>query len=152
MQACPYDALYIDPDDHTAQKCNYCAHRVEVGIEPACVVVCPEQAIVAGDLEDPDNDELRQMVAAGDLRQRAVERGTKPEPVVQGCTASQTSSRSLQARIGQMAGIWRDPQNIEQSWLNVDLTTDADGNRTGVNAAGSVISDDRWRTASGVCQ
>ena len=53
MQACPYDALYIDPATHTAAKCHYCAHRVEVGLEPACVVVCPEQAIVAGDLDDP---------------------------------------------------------------------------------------------------
>ncbi len=53
MQACPYDALYIDPETNTAAKCNYCAHRVEVGLEPACVVVCPEQAIIAGDLDDP---------------------------------------------------------------------------------------------------
>ena len=43
MQACPYDALYIDPDTNTAAKCHYCAHRIEVGLEPACVVVCPEQ-------------------------------------------------------------------------------------------------------------
>ena len=50
MQACPYDALYIDPVDQTAQKCNYCVHRVEVGLEPACVVVCPEGAIISGDL------------------------------------------------------------------------------------------------------
>ena len=53
MQACPYDALYIDPYSHTAAKCNYCAHRTEVGIEPACVVVCPERAIIAGDLAEP---------------------------------------------------------------------------------------------------
>src|SRR5712664_3192195 len=37
MQACPYDALYIDPDTHTAAKCNYCAHRIEVGLEPVQV-------------------------------------------------------------------------------------------------------------------
>lgn len=53
MQACPYDALYIDPDTHTAAKCNYCAHRVDVGLEPACVVVCPEHAIISGDMDDP---------------------------------------------------------------------------------------------------
>ena len=53
MQACPYDALYIDPSTNTAAKCHYCAHRIEVGLEPACVVVCPERAIVAGDLDDP---------------------------------------------------------------------------------------------------
>ena len=28
MQACPYDALYIDPATSTAAKCNFCAHRV----------------------------------------------------------------------------------------------------------------------------
>ena len=56
MQACPYDALYIDPDTHTAAKCNYCAHKVDYGYEPACVVVCPVEAIISGDLEDPDSN------------------------------------------------------------------------------------------------
>ena len=41
MQACPYDSIYIDPDDGTATKCHFCAHRTEVGLEPACVIVCP---------------------------------------------------------------------------------------------------------------
>ena len=53
MQACPYDAIYLNEDKGVAEKCHYCAHRTEVGIEPACVVVCPEQAIIAGDLHDP---------------------------------------------------------------------------------------------------
>ena len=37
--ACPYDAIFINPEDHSAEKCNFCAHRLEVGLEPACVVV-----------------------------------------------------------------------------------------------------------------
>ena len=41
MQACPYDALYIDPETNTAAKCNYCAHKIDGGYEPACVIVCP---------------------------------------------------------------------------------------------------------------
>src|SRR6516162_2199263 len=41
MQACPYDALYIDPASNTAAKCNFCAHRIEANLEPACVIVCP---------------------------------------------------------------------------------------------------------------
>ena len=53
MQGCPYDALYIDPQTETAAKCNFCAHKVEVGLEPPCVTVCPTQAIVAGDLARP---------------------------------------------------------------------------------------------------
>jgi len=52
MQACPYDALYIDPNSSTAAKCNFCAHRIEQNLEPACVIVCPTQAILAGDLDD----------------------------------------------------------------------------------------------------
>ncbi len=41
MQGCPYDAIYIDEDTHTAAKCNFCAHRIDDDLEPACVVVCP---------------------------------------------------------------------------------------------------------------
>jgi Fe-S-cluster-containing dehydrogenase component/formate-dependent nitrite reductase membrane component NrfD len=55
MQACPYDALYINPNTNTAEKCNYCAHRVENQLEPACVIVCPVEAIVSGDLDDPSS-------------------------------------------------------------------------------------------------
>ena len=55
MQACPYDALYIDPNKGTAAKCNYCAHRIEHSYEPACVIVCPTEAIVSGDLDDPNS-------------------------------------------------------------------------------------------------
>jgi Fe-S-cluster-containing dehydrogenase component/formate-dependent nitrite reductase membrane component NrfD len=77
MQACPYDALYIDPYSHTAAKCNYCAHRVEVGLEPACVVVCPEQAIIAGDMHDP-NTEIARTIAREPVRTRKPEQGTGP--------------------------------------------------------------------------
>jgi Fe-S-cluster-containing dehydrogenase component/formate-dependent nitrite reductase membrane component NrfD len=54
MAACPYDAIFINPEDHSAEKCNFCAHRIDVGLEPACVVVCPTQAILIGDLNDSD--------------------------------------------------------------------------------------------------
>jgi len=77
MQACPYDALYIDPYSHTAAKCNYCAHRTEVGLEPACVVVCPERAIIAGDLQNPGS-EIARIVAHEPVRTRKPEQGTGP--------------------------------------------------------------------------
>lgn len=53
MAACPYDAIFINPEDHSAEKCNFCAHRIDMGLEPACVVVCPTEAILVGDMHDP---------------------------------------------------------------------------------------------------
>jgi Fe-S-cluster-containing dehydrogenase component/formate-dependent nitrite reductase membrane component NrfD len=55
IAACPYDAIFINPEDHSAEKCNFCAHRLDVGLEPACVVVCPTEAIFIGDLNDPSS-------------------------------------------------------------------------------------------------
>jgi Fe-S-cluster-containing dehydrogenase component/formate-dependent nitrite reductase membrane component NrfD len=77
-QACPYDAIHIDPESHTAAKCHFCSHRVEVGLEPACVVVCPEHAIIAGDLDDPAS-EIRQVLARNDVTVRKPEQGTAPK-------------------------------------------------------------------------
>ena len=78
IQACPYDAIYIDPATSTAAKCHYCAHRTEVGLEPACVVVCPEHAILAGDMDDPES-EIAKVVAKEKLSVRKPEQGTKPK-------------------------------------------------------------------------
>jgi Fe-S-cluster-containing dehydrogenase component/formate-dependent nitrite reductase membrane component NrfD len=55
IAACPYDAIFINPEDHSAEKCNFCAHRVDIGLEPACVSVCPTEAILVGDLNDPQS-------------------------------------------------------------------------------------------------
>ncbi|MDA1193884.1 MAG: polysulfide reductase NrfD [Planctomycetota bacterium] len=77
MQACPYDALYINEDSGTAQKCHFCAHRVEVGLAPACAVVCPTEAIIPGDFHDP-NSRVSKLRASGDLVVRKPEAGTGP--------------------------------------------------------------------------
>ena len=53
IMACPYGAIYMDPETNTADKCTYCAHRIEGGLMPACVVACPVEANIFGDLEDP---------------------------------------------------------------------------------------------------
>jgi Fe-S-cluster-containing dehydrogenase component/formate-dependent nitrite reductase membrane component NrfD len=78
MAACPYDAIYIDPESETAAKCNYCAHKIEVGLEPACVTVCPEQAIVAGDLDNPGT-RISTLVSVNQVQVRKPEKGTRPK-------------------------------------------------------------------------
>ncbi len=77
MQACPYDALYIDPETNTAAKCNYCAHRIDIGLEPACVNVCPEHAIISGDMDDPES-EIAQLLGREQVVARKASKGTRP--------------------------------------------------------------------------
>jgi len=78
MQACPYDALYINPNTNTAEKCNFCAHRIEKQLEPACVVVCPVQAIISGDMDD-STSRLSQLIASEQTAVRKPEAGTLPK-------------------------------------------------------------------------
>ena len=77
MQACPCDALYIGPNKVTAAKCNYCAHRIEHSYEPACVIVCPTESIVSGDLSDPDSD-ISKLIATHNTTVRKPESGAEP--------------------------------------------------------------------------
>ncbi|MBI5964199.1 MAG: polysulfide reductase NrfD [Chloroflexi bacterium] len=78
MQACPYDSIYLDPETNTAAKCTFCAHRVDVGLEPACVIVCPEHAILAGDLNNPASEISRKLVISK-ATVRKPEQGTGPK-------------------------------------------------------------------------
>ncbi|MFT4542047.1 MAG: Fe-S-cluster-containing dehydrogenase component [Planctomycetota bacterium] len=77
MHGCPYDALHINDETGTAEKCHFCAHRTEQGLAPACAVVCPTEAIIPGDFDDPDSAVSR-MRAKEDLSRRKVEAGTGP--------------------------------------------------------------------------
>jgi Fe-S-cluster-containing dehydrogenase component/formate-dependent nitrite reductase membrane component NrfD len=78
MQACPYDAIHIDPSSGTASKCHYCSHRIEVGLEPSCVVVCPTHAIIAGDLDDAES-EINRILSKARYSVRKPEQGTAPK-------------------------------------------------------------------------
>lgn len=87
MQGCPYDALYIEPESGTAAKCHYCAHRTDKGLEPACVIVCPTQAIIPGDLDDPTS-RIARIVAREQVSVRKPEQGTKPKVYYKGADAA----------------------------------------------------------------
>lgn len=78
MAACPYDAIFINPGTHSAEKCNFCAHRIDQGLEPACVTVCPVGAIVVGDLNDVNSDVSR-LIAHNKVDVRKPEKGTQPK-------------------------------------------------------------------------
>lgn len=95
MAACPYDAIFINPDDHSAEKCNFCAHRLDVGLEPACVTVCPTEAILVGDLEDPGSAVAR-TIRREPVTVRRPEKETRPGLFYKG--AHQSTLDPLAAR------------------------------------------------------
>ncbi len=76
ITACPYDARYIHPDGY-AEKCTFCVHRVNEGIDPACVSVCPTKCMHFGDLDDP-NSEVNKLLNSRKHHSLLREAGTKP--------------------------------------------------------------------------
>jgi len=58
LASCPYDARFVHPDGY-ADKCTFCVHRVKVGVDPACVSVCPTRCMTFGDLDDPNSEAAR---------------------------------------------------------------------------------------------
>jgi tetrathionate reductase subunit B len=80
VQACPYDARFINEDTGKADKCTFCAHRVDAGLLPACVESCVGGARVFGDLHDPHSTVSRMLVeAAGGTRVLRPEMNTHPQ-------------------------------------------------------------------------
>ena len=49
---CPYDAPQFNAQAKKMEKCTGCTDRVEAGLEPACVAVCPTGALQWGKWED----------------------------------------------------------------------------------------------------
>ena len=60
-ESCPYGAIFWNEEKNLAQKCTFCAHRLEQGLLPRCVQACPANAIAFGDLDDPQSEVARLM-------------------------------------------------------------------------------------------
>ena len=52
VTGCPFNVPRISKKDSKAYKCTLCSDRVAVGLEPACVKVCPTGSISFGSKED----------------------------------------------------------------------------------------------------
>ncbi|HSA92001.1 MAG TPA: 4Fe-4S dicluster domain-containing protein [Terriglobales bacterium] len=58
----PMEAVkFTEFEEGTMTKCTLCAPRVDQGLEPACVVTCPTEARIFGDLEQQDG-RLRRLI------------------------------------------------------------------------------------------
>lgn len=64
IDACPYGARNWDKQllsgkdssKNGITKCTFCQHRIDNGVEPACVNICPPGARIFGDLNDPASE------------------------------------------------------------------------------------------------
>lgn len=77
IQACPYDARFINPKTKTADKCTFCLHRIEAGLLPACVETCVTGARVFGDLNNPKST-ISKLLATMPTQVLKKNMGTKP--------------------------------------------------------------------------
>ncbi len=51
--ACPYEARFVNPITKAVDKCNFCYEtRVSKSLNPACVSVCPTEALCFGDMRN----------------------------------------------------------------------------------------------------
>ena len=77
--ACPYDARYVEPDTKEIGKCTFCyENRLSEGLEPACVSVCPTDALIFGDLND-ENSEVAKILKQKPHYYPKAELGTRPQ-------------------------------------------------------------------------
>jgi molybdopterin-containing oxidoreductase family iron-sulfur binding subunit len=95
VAGCPYGSRsfnWRDPRPHideanpdfptrtrgVVEKCNFCEERLARGEGPACVTACKGQALIFGDLEDPES-EIRKVLRDRPSVRRKVALGTQPE-------------------------------------------------------------------------
>ena len=102
VQACPYEARFINHDTGTADKCTLCAHRLEAGLLPACVESCVGGARIFGDLNNASG-QLHRLINnyRGSLKVLKPEMKTRPNIFYIGLDERFQGRVESQASIGQ---------------------------------------------------
>ncbi len=77
LDVCPYGAIAFNGDKDKAEKCNFCKHRIEQGLEPFCVICCEGQAIIFGDMNESESN-VSKALSAGNEYTLKPEEETEP--------------------------------------------------------------------------
>jgi protein NrfC len=79
IAACPYQIRFINPETKVADKCDFCQQtQLSEGLQPACVLACPTNALVFGNLKDPDSALVKTLKSKPTYREK-VDLGTRPK-------------------------------------------------------------------------
>lgn len=78
MPSCPYNMRFPHPYRRTADKCTFCAHRLDRGLQPACVEACVGKSRIFGNLLDPKS-EAAQLIASQPVYVLKPEQNTHPQ-------------------------------------------------------------------------
>ena len=101
VNACPYDARFINEVTQTADKCTFCAHRLEANLLPACVESCVGGARIIGDMRDPKSQISRLIATHRDeLMVLQPEKNTAPQVFYLGM------DKQFTTRPEAIAGLW----------------------------------------------
>ena len=111
--ACPYAAIGCDESD-IADKCDFCSHRLDAGMEPACVETCPAEVFHFGDANDPQSPYSLFMSKHG--KETAV---LKPEENTKPSVAYRGHAREMEKKIPK--GKVHDPYSYEiETWTSLE--------------------------------
>ncbi len=113
--ACPYAAIGCDDND-VADKCDFCSHRLDANMEPACVETCPAEVFHFGDANDPQSQYSKFMASnAAATSVLKPEEKTKPSVVYKG------HKKEMESKIPK--GRIHDPHSYEiETWTSLQPT------------------------------
>ncbi|MDR0838234.1 MAG: oxidoreductase [Oscillospiraceae bacterium] len=125
VDACPINAVYWNEELEIPQKCTMCAELLDdpeylayLGDPklkaPRCVEACPNQALIFGDLDDPNSD-ISKLVAR--------ERNTQLEPLA----GQETNVKYLNVPTVYLAGTVYYPAEQEEVFIGAKVKVEVDG-------------------------
>jgi sulfite dehydrogenase (quinone) subunit SoeB len=125
--ACPYGVRELDERSQVMTKCTLCVDRIgdkrlpEAERKPACVMACPTNARLFGDVHDPDSEVSRAIAERGGyplmpelgtrpanhyLPRRRTDARTDPQQVVREANPLRVEGREPDARGAPLSGDW----------------------------------------------
>ncbi|MCG7371619.1 4Fe-4S dicluster domain-containing protein [Pseudomonas luteola] len=121
VTACPYGALHIDPVQWVADKCDFCSHRLEQAMQPACVEACPTGVLVFGDLSDAASPVAQFYQKRGaELASLKPEQATQPQVLYRGL--DRVAPRAIETKLPH--GRNHDPHSYEiDTWAELGTPT-----------------------------